>query len=271
MDKLLKYSLSSILLLCILFSNCKKAEKIEQEADENTLLTQRKSYYQGSRYRQEYSDKLISIDSTNAEYYQGKSMAHTKIGDYHIAFPLLEKAYSLDKKEIGYYYGWLLLYYYRDYERAIARLNEYDDLTPNEPDFCWGEHINFLKGLCYKQMKDYDNAINEFNTLINYEGEHVDVYGYVYRGISHLRLENYKMAIEDFDVAIKIYPNCSMAYFYKGLTYQKLGFPKLAKEAYFTAKDLLERGYIHRESYQEVFDAISVAMVDDYINNLDQI
>ncbi len=75
------------------------------------------------------------------------------------------------------------------YERSIKRLNEYDDLTPNQPDFCWGEHINFLKGLCFKQMGDYENSIKEFNTLIEYEGEYVDVYGYVYRGISYMNLE----------------------------------------------------------------------------------
>lgn len=245
--------------------SCNKAKEMKAQIDENLLLMQRKSYYQGSRYRQENSDQLIALNPNNAEYYQGKSMAHTKIGDYHIAFPLLEKAYELDKKEVGYYYGWLLLYYYRDYERAILRLNEYDDLTPNQPDFCWGEHINFLKGLCYKQMGQYDMAIEEFNRLIEYEGEHVDVYAYVYLGICHIKLNNISEAIKNFDLAIEEYPQCAMAYFYKGVAYQQIKFPKLYKEAFFQAKSLLEQGYFQEEAYYEMFDAISLEMVNDYL------
>jgi tetratricopeptide (TPR) repeat protein len=256
------------LLFTIVLTGCNKAVEIKQKVDENLLLMQRKSYYQGSRLRQENSDKLIALNPDNSEYYKGKSMAHTKIGDYNIAFPLLEKAYQLDPKETGYYYGWLLLYYYRDYERSILRLNEYDDLTPNQPDFCWGEHINFLKGLCYKQMGKYENAVKEFDQLIEYEGEHVDLYGFVYRGISQLRLENYEKAILDFDLAIEQYDKCTMAYFYKGLCYEKLNNHKFAKEQFYTAQTLLEQGYLQQEAYYEFFDAVSLEMVNDRLKQL---
>lgn len=154
------------------------------------------------------------------------------------------------------------------YERSIKRLNEYDDLTPNQPDFCWGEHINFLKGLCYKQMGDYGNSIKEFNTLIEYEGEYVDVYGYVYRGISYMNLEQYSDAISDFDLAIKQYDKCAMAYFYKGFCYEKLGNLKLAKEQYYTAQTLIEHGYLQVEPYYEMFDEISGEMVADQLDSI---
>lgn len=268
MVKSLKYFLSGSLILIFSLFGCNKVVDVKEQVEENLLLIKRKSFYQGSTFRQENSDKLIAINPDNADYYQGKSMAHTKIGDYHIAFPLLEKAYELDQKEIGYYYGWLLLYYYRDYDRAILRLNEYDDLTPNQPDFCWGEHINFLKGLCYKQQGEYEKAVLEFNKLVDYEGEYVDVYGYVYRGICQIKLNNFNAAIADFDLALLDYEQCAMAYFYKGLALQHNGLKQESRNAYQEALSLLKQGFHQEEAYYEFFDSISEEMIYNQLKAL---
>lgn len=265
MANCLKYSLSWILVILCLFS-CDKSAELKSSYDENLLNLQRRNYYQGSKKRQANSDQLIAINPNESSYYQGKSMAHTKIGDYHIAFPLLEKAWALDAKETGYYYGWLLLYYYRDYERAIDKLNTYDDFTPKSPDFCWGEHINYLKGLCYKQMGDYEAAIQEFDRLINYEGEFVDVYAYVYRGICYSNLGQHDLAIRDFDKAILEYEQCAMAYYYKGLSLRTMEDQISSKQSLLKAKSLVEQGYLKRHAYHEAFDGISLEMIEDQLS-----
>jgi tetratricopeptide (TPR) repeat protein len=266
MGKYSKYFLSLGITTSILFA-CDERKELKQEWDEASLLEQRKYYYQGSLFKQENSDRLIELQPEKASYYQGKSMTHTKIGDFHIAFPLLEKAYSLDPKETGYYYGWLLLYYYRDYERAIEKLKEFDDFTPDQPDFAWGEHVNFLKGLCYKQMGDYKKAIEEFNTVITMEAGFVDVYAYVYRGIAQQRLGAHEEAISDFDKAIEEYQQNSMAFYYKGLSLSEQGKEIEAKEAYREALRLLQQGYLYRDPYHEAFDGISITMVEDQLKS----
>lgn len=265
----LKYSLNLLLIIGLLGA-CEQAEDIKQSYDENLLNLQRKQYYQGSKKRQVNSDQLIAINPNESSYYQGKSMAHTKIGDYHIAFPLLEKAWDLDAKETGYYYGWLLLYYYRDYERALDKLETYDNFTPDSPDFCWGEHINYLKGLCHKQMGNYERAISEFDRLIAYEGEFVDVYAYVYRGICQQKLNRHEAAIKDFDLAIQAYDNCSMAYFYKALSLQELQSVEQAEQSLLKSKALVQEGYLKRHAYHEAFDGISLEMIEDHLSVLAQ-
>jgi len=267
MDKYLKYFLS-VLLVIVLLPACDKAMQLKENYDESSLLAKRKYYYQGAVYRQENSDNLIALKPEKAEYYQGKSMAHTKIGDYHIAFPLMEKAYELNAKESGYYYGWLLLYYYRDYDRAIQKLIEYDNFTPNQGDFAWGEHVNYLKGLCYKQMGEYDKAITEFNTVIELEGEHVDVYAFVYRGVCKIKQKRFEEALLDIDRAIQNYPQNSMAYFYKGLVLEKMEQRDKALLAYEESLSLLTKGYLFRNPYHESFDGISIEMIEDQIKNL---
>lgn len=259
MEKSLKYFLS-ITLLVLVFYACNESSENHSSSELNGS-----KFYQGSIYSQLLCDSLIQLDPKNAKLYQTKSIPHTKIGDYHIAFPLLEKAYQLDPKETGYYYGWLLLYYYRDYERAILKLNEFDDFTPNQADFAWGEHVNYLKGLCYKQMREYDKAIKEFDKVIELEGDYVDVYAFVYRGICKMMLEENEDAIIDFHEAINNYENNSMAYFYLGLAQERIGNKNAAQNAYSTSLDLLKKGFLNRDPYHEVFDAVSVEMVKDHL------
>jgi len=266
MEKWLKYSLSGLIILFVTITSCNKVDEKPNQPDESEQLSlKRERYYQGSVYSQINYDALITIEPNNAGIYQGKSIPHTKIGDYHIAFPLLEKAYELDPKETGYYYGWLLLYYYRDYERAIKKLNEFDDFTPNQPDFAWGEHVNYLKGLCYKQMGQFDKAIDEFDKVIELEGDYVDVYAFVYRGICKMMLGFNKGAVVDFEKAIANYPNNSMAYFYLGMVHERSGTQILSKKAYQNALRLLKKGFLNRDPYYEVFDAVSIEMVEDYL------
>ena len=72
-------------------------------------------------------------------------------------------------------------------------------------------------------------------------------------------------AIIDFKKAIESYPQNSMAFFYLGKCYEKNGQKNLAAESYQTALSLLQKGYLHREAYFEVFDAISIEMVEDHL------
>ncbi len=244
-------------------------EPITKIIEIQSLEMKKARYYQGAKYRQQLFDQLIALDSNNAEYFQGKSMAHTKIGDYHIAFPLMERAYQLNPKEMGYYYGWLLLYYYRDYERALKRLNEYDDFTPNQPDFAWGEHVNYLKGLCHRRIHNHELAIEEFDRVIELEGEHVDVNAYVYRGLSHYSLGELELAEMDFLKAIENYSENCMAYAYLGQNYIALGKKEKAKAAFVKAKELIQKGYLASEAYYEPFDGVSIFMIDDLMAKAD--
>jgi len=65
------------------------------------------------------------VEEVSAEDYHSLSVQNTKNGNYSIAIAALEKAMELDPKEISPYYGWVLLYYYRDYEKSLKILEQY--------------------------------------------------------------------------------------------------------------------------------------------------
>lgn len=274
MEKLLIYSLSALLLIA---GGCRQERSInldhltEQErlGKIKELDSVKNLYYQGSRIRQAVFDTLLVLDPSNANYWQEKSVTHSKAGDYHIAIPLLEKAEALDPSGTLYYYSWLMTNLYRDYGRALIKLQKYDDLTPGEVDYAWGENVNFLKGKMHQQLKQFDLALQEFDYYISSEGENnVDIYVYVYRGITHLENGSYQQALADFDKMLALYEKCSMAYYYKGLTHLHLEDTTSALDALQHAKALLEKGYKKTDPYKEVYNEVHLMQVEDKLAEL---
>ena len=111
---------------------------------------------------------LAKQDSITADNWHGFSVQNTKHGNYAEAIPALEKSIALDAREAEGYYGWVLLYYYRDYDRALKHLEHFDKLSSGVKAPV-GENIHFLKGLCHYQMGNYPQAIEEF--LLNEDFE----------------------------------------------------------------------------------------------------
>jgi tetratricopeptide (TPR) repeat protein len=77
-------------------------------------------------------DAILKLDTLKGEDYRTLSVQNTKNGNYVVAIDALEKAVKLDSTINGYY-GWVLLYYYHDYAKALRHLEKYDALTPT---FC---------------------------------------------------------------------------------------------------------------------------------------
>ncbi|WP_378176816.1 tetratricopeptide repeat protein [Aquimarina sp. SS2-1] len=275
MEKSFAYILNCILF--ITFYSCQETKKQDFEnltAEERVLRTkeleyQRGFHYQASSFRQAYTDSLIALNPENASYYQGKSIGHSKIGDYHISFPLLEKAMKLDPKETLYYTSWLMTDLYKDYDRAIEYLNRYDDYTPGQVDYAWGNNVNFLKGEVLQALGRHEEAIAEFTKAINEEGmEYIDPSAFPYRGISYMALKKYKKAIADFDLGIKVYDKSSLSYYYKGIALLEMGKKNEALIHIEKAKELVSKGFKKSDPYKEVYNEIYLMQIEDKLREI---
>ena len=240
-----------------------KKHKIEE------MMYKKSPYLQGSITGQKYYDSLIMLDPDNAEHYKNKSIPHSKIGDYHIAFPLLQKAMELNPEETLYYTAWLMTDLYKDYDRALQYLNQYDDYTPDKVDYAWGENVNILKGEVLQALGRHEEAIIEFTKAIEEEGEdHIDYSAFVYRGISYDYLGDLEKALDDYNSTLKIYDKSSMAYYYRGLTYLKLDKKQNAIKDLEIALSLIKKGYKKSDPYKEVYNEIYAMQVEDKLKEL---
>jgi tetratricopeptide (TPR) repeat protein len=213
---------------------------------------------------------LSKMDSLSSNDYQSISVQQTKNGDYQKAIQYLEKSIALDAKENENYYGWLLLYYYRDYQKALKHLNHFDDLTPNVIDAPVGENIHFLKGLCYYQLNQYKEAIAEFEINKKFEIErfgnkNCNSYIYFYEARCFEKLSNSIDAEKNYQFSIKLSPYATEAYYYLGLLYQSQQKNKFAKRYINKALQLIKKGYKQQDIYVELFDEVYQSQIEESI------
>lgn len=74
---------------------------------------------------------------------------------------------------------------------------------------------SFNDGMYYFKIKDYKQAIVEFNRLIKNEPRNEKAL--YYRGVSYTALKEIKLALEDFNKAVIINPNYGKAFYAKGI------------------------------------------------------
>lgn len=223
-------------------------------------------YHQGSDFANKKLDTLQMIDPTNEYYFRERSVIHSKQGDYHLAIPLLEQSLKLNPAENLYYYSWLALYHYRDYKKALTLLQTYDDLTPNVRDYAWSMNVNFLKGICHKQMGEYNEAVKEFEKVIQDEADLVDYMVYVYMGITKNAMKDHFGAISSFNTALEIFDESAMAYYYRGIANYELGRRLKARSDVQKSLDLMGRGNKESHNYFEIFDEVHMTMAEDRLN-----
>jgi len=212
-------------------------------------------------------------DSITAGNWHTYSVQNTKNGNYAEAIYGLENSLAIAPKEMEGYYGWVLLYYYRDYKKALLHLNHYDSLTPGVIDAPVGENIHFLKGLCYYQLNEFEKSILEFEKNNVFEKNHfgkknVNAYIYFYMARNYDKQNNLKLAEIFYKKAIKQSQFPVEANYYLGLLYKykKHNFKK-AKSCFEKSKSFLKQGYKQQDSYIELFDEVYLTQINKEVGN----
>lgn len=215
---------------------------------------------------------IAKNDSITAGDWHAYSVQNTKHGNYAEAIQALEKSLAINAKEMEGYYGWVLLYYYRDYEKSLKHLNHYDDLTPQDVDAPVGENIHFLKGLCYYQLGQYQNAINEFELNEKFEVSHFgqkncNTYIYFYIARNYEKLNDLKKAETYYKKAIKQSQFPIEANFYLGLLYKQSNKLELSKKHIEKSLKDIKLGYKQQDIYVELFDEVYQTQIEEALNN----
>lgn len=214
---------------------------------------------------------IAKHDSLTAGDWHTYSVQNTKHGNYAEAIQALEKSLAINAGEMEGYYGWVLLYYYRDYEKSLKHLNHYDDLTPTTTDAPVGENIHFLKGLCYYQLNQYQNAIKEFKINEQFEVNHFgqkncNTYIYFYIARNYEKLNDLKKAESYYKKAIKQSQFPVEANYYLGLLNIKNNKVELGRKQLQSALSFIKQGYKQQDIYVELFDEVYRSQIEEALN-----
>ena len=206
------------------------------------------NYPQGSSTSQNFFDQSIKADPTFSFAYFEKSVPFNKRGDYHSGFSLLNKAVELNPKRHLGYRGWLKLVKVKDYQGALKDFKILQGINPNIKNV-WSHNINYLKGICFMGVNDYDRALIEFNKAKN-------VNSYLFKGIIYYRLGVYDKAIRDLKICSELSPKCTEAYYFIGQIYFDLKEKKLSEINLKKALILYGKGFINKNAYNEFHEEL---------------
>lgn len=222
-------------------------------------LTYGSPYYQGSVPEQFQLDEALEYDTLNAALWREFGTARVKRGIADEMFYYYGKASEINPEKWMGFRGYLYLYFYRDYERAIQDFDDSDDIS-GYVAYSQGQSHDYMRGVGYYSMDEYEKALFYLNRYINViveeDGEDwVDVYAFLYKGLALENLNLPKEAIKEYDRVIKYYPNLSDAFFHRARAKATLHLPGFEEDLQLAEKHLSD-GYYHKRPYVEVQEQI---------------
>ena len=229
-------------------------------------------YTQGSTAFQNGIAEAVAIDPTYEPGVYELSVADLKRGLPHKWLPQYNKAVDLDPKQRVPWRGYLYLWFYRDYEKAIADFNASDSLT-TYLDYPQGHSVDFWRGIAYLGLKDYNNSIAFWDKHITKEtndtGEDwVELEAFLYLGIAHYESGNNEMALENFDKVLHYFKQSADAKYYKALICISEGQEKKASALIDDAIVDYNAGFYNNRGYVETLRQIYMQDLTDLKDSL---
>ena len=259
MEKLSKLYLSflvlALLVSCSDNTNENNARTLAEERFNDAIF-----YMQGSVAFQNGIAEAVTIDPTYEPGVYELSVADLKRGLPHKWLPQYNKAVALNPDQRIPWRGYLYLWFYRDYEKAIADFNASDSLTPYL-DYPQGHSVDFWRGIAYLGAKDYNNSIAFWDKHITKETEDsgedwVELEAFLYRGIAYYEAGNIEKANENFDKLIQYFTNSADAKYYKAKIFLNEGDKKAALNMINDAIVDFNNGYYNNRAYVETLRQI---------------
>jgi len=255
MEKSLKLYLS-ILLVSILIGCQTNQEKAEKASKYGFL------FYQGNPQHMNAFAYAVELDSTNAENWRELSVTYLKRGIPHEWKKYYDKAVEYDAKTWQPWRGYLYLWFYRDYKKAIVDFDASDTLTPNFIDAPQGHSVDYWRGIAYLGLKNYEKSNWYFEKHIKKETEdfgedYVDLTAFLYNGIAYFEAENFEDALVNFDKQLKHGRNLSAdAKYYKAQILKAENRIVESKAMIDSAIEDFNSGYYNHRPYVETLKQI---------------
>jgi tetratricopeptide (TPR) repeat protein len=196
-------------------------------------------------------NKGLEQDSTIAYLWQQKALPLWKQKKYGLAVSCMERASKYDRKTWLARQGFLKCIFAKDYKDALSDLLAYQSEFGST--YVQDHPIEFYAGLCYLQLNQFERAQTVLSANINqqrhngFTDEWIHYLDRFYLGIAFYEMQNYQLAIKEFDAALASYPQFADASYYKSICLHKLGKSDAAVALAQNGLRYFEEGYTFNE------------------------
>lgn len=270
MVRLLKYCLS-IFCVSLLFTSCVELSNEtfyhlswEERKDLSREYTQlAKLLPRGSTKNMRLLDKAVIIDPNNDLAWRELALPYLYTGMIKEWNEHMTKAVEINPEEWQAWRGYQKLYFFRDYSGALFDFDATDTLTKNSVDYPQNISVDYLRGLCYLGLQQYDQSTLYFNKYIDDEtlkvgDKYVDETAFLYLGIIANYEERYEEAIEYFNRAIAYERGPADVDYHKARALLKIGKIDEAQEFLHNAKKKFEDDEKMQAYYYEAIEELYI-------------
>ena len=215
--------------------------------NEYDYLAKAKKNMEKEKYHEviSFCDKALKINNDLPEAYSFKGNALCNLGEYNDAAESFSHAIEKEPDEAEHYYDRSWTYCNMDkYEDSIVDINKALEIEPKTSAFYYD------RGRFEYWAERYKDAVNSFTKGIELKPTENK---YLFRGNSYMALEEFDLALADFNSSIEIEPEFARAYFRRGILYKKMELLENAAKDFKKAIELdpkcddamTELGFIH--------------------------
>ena len=206
-------------------------------------------------------EKAIRINPSNDLAHYELSIPYLYNGLYEKWNEHISRAIELNPQAWQGWRGYYKLFYLKDYGGAIGDLDATDTLTVDQTDYAQNMSVDFLRGLCYLGLNNFEKAREYLELYIRKEKEsvgerYIDENAFLYLGIMEYKQENYEGAIQHFARATLYEDGLADVYFHKAKALIKLNKSEEASQQLNIAYEKFEEGKFLRGYMYEMPEQI---------------
>jgi len=168
MEKLLKYFLSLLIIFCFAcdIEHLSIEERKKRAAFKWQEFLDGGGYHQGSPANMKAITEILKLDPNHCDALRERSIPYLKRGMPEQWKKYMDQAVACDSTRWIGWRGYLYLYFYRDYAKAIADFDATDTLTPQHIDAPQGHSVDYWRGHAYLGAKNYEKSLFYYNKHI---------------------------------------------------------------------------------------------------------
>ena len=155
-------------------------------------------------------NRVIELDPNEALAYRGRALIMYDKKDYTSALKDFNKAISLNPNDTVSYYWRAMTNFSTNREKALSDLNKYIAFKKHD-SIPYAYHN---RALLNHYLGHYQEANHDWNKAIQLNPQ--DSLAYIYRGVANLNIGNLSKALLDLNKTIEYYPEYSGGYYFRG-------------------------------------------------------
>lgn len=215
----------------------------------------------GSPKKMRLLEKAARIDPRNELVWKEMAGPYLIRGKYKEWNEYYEKAIELNPEAWQAWRGHSKLFYFKDYGGALFDFDATDTLTVDKTDYVGVTTVDYLRGLCYYGLKNYNKSKEYFDKYLKIENakegtKEIDATAHVYLGLIANYYQDYKLAIETMEEGIKVNDELADLHYHKAYAHFMKGEIESAAADLQRAKDLFEEDKYHKNRFYEVIEQI---------------